>query len=129
MKTRILIVDDEPEFTSMMKMSLELEGNYDVQEENNALHAVHAAREFEPNVVLLDVMMPEISGIDVAASFSNDDRLKNTPIVFLSALVRQNATPSFATTMSSRYIYLPKPVSVDSLLDGIKKAATLGQVN
>ncbi len=122
MKTRILVVDDEPDFTSMMKLSLEMDGKYEVREENVATRAMHVAREFLPNVVLLDVMMPEMSGLDVAAGFRSDDQLKNTPVIFISALIRQNGPPRFPMPMGKNYTYLPKPVSAQVLLESIEKA-------
>src|SRR5919109_851520 len=68
-KPRILIVDDEPAFTRLVKLALEQDGYYEVQEENHGRHALAAALEFRPDLVLLDVIMPDMGGAEVAAGF------------------------------------------------------------
>ncbi|MEP6809920.1 MAG: response regulator, partial [Chthoniobacterales bacterium] len=61
MKTkRILLIDDEPNVTHPMKVSLEHSGAYLVHEENHASQALETARRFQPDLIFLDVMMPEI---------------------------------------------------------------------
>src|SRR5690349_12648137 len=59
MKKRILVVDDEREFTNLLRLSLENHGYYEVQEENDAENVRAAARAFDPDLILLDIMMPE----------------------------------------------------------------------
>ena len=88
-KKRILIIDDEASFTRMVKLNLEKTGAFEVREENRAAYALTAAREFKPDVILLDVIMPTMDGGDVAAHIRNDRNLKNTPIIFLTATVSQ----------------------------------------
>ena len=91
-KTRVLIVDDEPDFTLMMGMALQQTGQYEIREENNALNTVAAAREFKPDVVLLDVMMPDADGGDIAGDLKADDATTHIPIIFLTALVGNEET-------------------------------------
>src|SRR5665213_3010337 len=91
-KIRVLIVDDEEDFTLMMGMALQQAGLYETREENSALHTVHAARDFRPDVVLLDVMMPEADGGDIAGQLKANDATANIPIIFLTALVGNDAT-------------------------------------
>ena len=86
-KKRILIVDDESTYTRMMKLVLEKTGLYEVCQENKGKQAAAVARAFNPDLVLLDVVMPDMDGGDVAISIREDPRLKNVPIVFLTALV------------------------------------------
>jgi len=85
-KKRILLVDDEVGFTRLLKLNLEQRADYEVRVENWAEKALHAAREFRPDLVLLDVIMPHMIGNDVAACMREDATLKGTPIVFLSAV-------------------------------------------
>jgi len=87
MKKRILIVDDEAEFTSMLRLTLEAEGYYEVLEENSASAARQAARFFDPDLMILDVMMPEMDGSELAASLKEDRLLRDVPILFMTALV------------------------------------------
>ena len=86
-KKKILVVDDECAFTRMMKLVLEQTGTYEVFCENNASRAVATAHACQPDLILLDVVMPEMDGGAVAALLQAESRLKNVPIVFLTALV------------------------------------------
>jgi len=58
---RILLIDDEKSFTQMLKLNLEMSGLYEVREENRGVHALAAAREFAPDLVFLDIMMPDVA--------------------------------------------------------------------
>ncbi len=120
MKRRILIIDDEPGFTTLLKHSLESEGYYLVEEENEASHALIAAREFDPDLFILDVMMPEMDGSDVAAMLRADRRFKYTPILFLTALAL-NAEPPVVSSPCGGQIYLPKDTPIDKLMACIEE--------
>jgi two-component system OmpR family response regulator len=119
MKTRILVVDDEPDFTSLLKMSLEAAGYYEVREENDATCAVSAAREFGPDLIVLDVMMPDLDGSEVAALVRRDVLVRDTPLVFLTALICESDAPRGAYT-SGGNTFLPKSLPLPKLLDCIE---------
>ena len=124
MKTRILVVDDLADFTRVMRMCLELDGEFEVREVNDAPHAAKAAREFHPDVVLLDIMMPTMSGMEVAQCFQNDAGLKRIPIVFLSCLIGAEGQGSPAELpVSCPHAFLSKSVPASVLLAQIKKVA------
>jgi len=89
---RILVVDDEPSVTRNLKLNLESSGGYDVFAENHATNALTAARIFRPDLVLLDVIMPGMDGGDVAARLRADPLLRDTPVIFLTALVSNEET-------------------------------------
>lgn len=119
-KKRILLVDDEVGFTRLLKLNLEQRADYEVRIENWADKALHAAREFRPDLVLLDVIMPRMIGNDVAASLREDALLKGTPIVFLSAVGgRKNAEPP--TRLYGGIPCIRKPASLEELIDGIER--------
>src|SRR6266498_4689477 len=86
-KKRILIIDDEASFARIVKLNLEKTGTFEVRVENKAAYAVPAAREFKPDLILLDVIMPSMDGGDVANQIKRDRNLKGTPIIFLTATV------------------------------------------
>lgn len=119
-KIRILIIDDEPSFTRMVKLNLEKAGRYEVREENRALHAVAAAREFKPDLILLDVIMPAMDGGDVAAKIKNDSHLRGIPILFLTATVSVREAGKDGLNAGGD-LFLAKPISVDALIDVIHR--------
>jgi len=86
-KKRILAVDDQASNTRLVKLYLEQTENYVVREENNAQAAMATAKEFQPHLILLDVMMPGIDGGELAASIKASPTLKSVPIVFLTAVI------------------------------------------
>src|ERR1700710_3016480 len=95
MNTRlILIVDDEPDIKLLVKLNLELTGKFMIREENDAAQALAAAREFRPDLILLDVMMPGMDGGDVASRLATDSQIREIPIIFLTALISQEEAPS-----------------------------------
>src|SRR5690242_18877225 len=89
-RKKILIVDDEPDFTKLLKLALEEAGAYDVLEENDSEHTLDSARRFNPDLVILDVMMPRLDGGDVAGLLRADQALHDVPILLLTAGVTGN---------------------------------------
>src|SRR6266576_2305923 len=87
-----VIVDDVPDSTHLVKILLEKTGKYVVLEENDADQAHQSARNFRPDAILMDIMMPKTDGSEVAAQIEADPELRSTPIIFLTALVTENET-------------------------------------
>jgi two-component system, OmpR family, response regulator len=113
-KIRILVIDDEPNVTRGIRLNLEALGTYEVRPENHAHAAVQTAREFRPDLIFLDIMMPELDGGEVAAQLQADPLLKDTPIVFLTALV-SNAETRKREAHIGGMNYLAKPVDLAEL--------------
>ena len=115
-KKKILVVDDEASLTRMLRRNLEATGKYEVREENSGAHAYETAREFQPDMIMLDVMMPDMDGGDVAAKIQDDESLKHIPIVFLTAILKkEEVAESTGSTIGGR-TFLVKPVKVDDLI-------------
>jgi DNA-binding response OmpR family regulator len=114
-KKRILIVDDEVPFTRMVKLNLEKTGAFEVRAENRAASAIAAAREFKPDLIILDVIMPSLDGGDVQAQIKRDRALRNTPIIFLTATVSKREAGEGGLN-SGGELFLAKPVSVENLV-------------
>ena len=91
---RILVVDDDPQDTRLIKVFLE-RNEYVVKEENDSAAALSAAEEFKPDLILLDVMMPEINGGELAALFKANPKFKDIPIVFLTAKITKEEADLF----------------------------------
>jgi DNA-binding response OmpR family regulator len=117
--TKILIIDDEVAFTDLMRMNLEKTGNFDVRVENQSNLALRAAREFDPDVILLDIVMPGMDGGDLSARFKEHPKLKDTPVIIISALVANNETADDAVAMSGDQIIVAKPVRMEKLRKSI----------
>ena len=118
-KKRVLVVDDEPSFTRIVRLSLEKTGFYQVKEENHARRAALTAKEFSPHVILLDVVMPGIDGGDVATEIKSYPALKNVPIIFITAIVAKGEGGA-SGQISGGHLFLAKPISVKGLVDSIE---------
>jgi CheY-like chemotaxis protein len=118
-KKRVMVVDDEVGFTEMVRMSLESLGNYSVCEVNDPRRAVSMARSFQPELILLDVMMPEMDGGDVASALGRDHELAEVPLIYLTALVSKEEAPA-AGMRNPKHRFLPKPTSMVELMGTIE---------
>ncbi|MFH1505102.1 MAG: response regulator [Candidatus Omnitrophota bacterium] len=119
-KKKILIVDDEEDFVRMIKLNLEKTGEYEVMTEIRAVKALAAAREFKPDLILLDIVMPGIDGGEVAYQLGSDKSSKNIPIVFLTAIMSEEESSSMKGIAGNRP-FLSKSVAVDKLIECIEK--------
>lgn len=123
-RKRILVVDDESGFTRLLKLTLERTGKYRVREENDALRALETAREFAPDLILLDIVMPKADGGDVARQIKADPRLRDAKIIFLTAIVsKQEATGG---GLIGGFPFMAKPVSLDALVKCIEENLGMG---
>jgi CheY-like chemotaxis protein len=118
-KRRILIVDDDANTTHLVKVLLERTGHYLVFEENDAIKAHQSARNFRPDLILLDIVMSETDGGEVAAGIEVDPELQNTPIIFLTALVTRAEAKSGLSIQG--HPFLAKPVSIPELINAIEE--------
>jgi len=121
-KKHVLLVDDEKSLTSLLKLNLEETGNYEVRVENWPEDALRAAREFRPDIVLLDIIMPRMPGGNVAAAIDADPVLKGTPIVFLTAAVRKQYVEDHEGIICD-HPCLAKPATVDEVVAMIERHA------
>ncbi len=119
-KKRILLIDDEPDATRLLKLNLEHTGAYEVREESRAEHALAAAREFKPDLILLDVMMPNIDGGEVVAQLKADEELRDTPVVFLTAVVSKEEAEQHKSMIGGQP-FIAKPVSSEEVMESIEK--------
>ena len=120
-KKRIMVVDDEAAFTRMMKLVLEQTGRYEVICETSSAQALETARRCQPDLVLLDIVMPEMDGGSVAARMQADPELKNVPVVFLTALVADKET-KYDPLRRAGFLFLGKLASDADLLRGIEQS-------
>jgi len=119
-KTKVLIVDDDVAASRLLGLGLEKTGTFQVKVENSANQALSRAREFGPDVILLDVCMPGADGGDVAFRIHGDALLRSTPIIFLTSLVSGNES-SNTTVQRGGYEFLPKPASLAKVVECIDR--------
>ncbi|MFT3991022.1 MAG: response regulator [Luteolibacter sp.] len=120
-KTRILIIDDEQDFTALLKENLEEIANYQVMECNSSETALAKAREFRPDLFIIDVVMPGMDGGDIVAMLRNDPDFRNTPVMMLTALVEENPNTPDGETHTGGLPFLSKTSSLDRLIVCIEK--------
>src|SRR6266853_4745748 len=116
---RILVVDNDFNTTRLIKILLEKTGNYFVLPENDLAKAHQTARDFRPDLILLDIVMPEIYGGEVAARLRHDPELRRTPIIFLTALVTEAEAKSGLEI--DGHSFLAKPINISELVGAIEQ--------
>jgi two-component system alkaline phosphatase synthesis response regulator PhoP len=116
-KQKILLVDDERDILDLIGYNLEKEG-YEVQTAVNGRKALEVARQFHPDLVLLDVMMPEMDGMEACREFREDPQFKNLVIAFLTA--RNEDYSQIAGFDAGADDYISKPIRPRVLLSRVK---------
>ena len=115
---RVLVVDDESDVTELLQYRLEQEG-YRVATLNDPLGFVAKVREFEPDLMLLDIMMPELSGIQLCRIVRADPSMKDIPVIFLSA--RGEVEDRIKGLEAGAEDYVSKPFNINELILRISK--------
>ncbi|MCK5306572.1 MAG: response regulator [Candidatus Omnitrophica bacterium] len=118
-KKLILIVDDEEDTLKVLDKRLS-ENNYNVIAADNGYDAVDLAKKKKPGLIILDIMMPEIDGCEVAAILKQDTQTANIPIIFLTALYSKKEEAKKGKMIAGN-IFLSKPFEVEELLKTIEK--------
>ena len=111
MRFRILIVDDEPINVHLLEKALSDE--YDIFPAFNGYDAIRLVKEKHPDLILLDVMMPELSGFDVCKIIKSDDMFADIPILFLTAM--ESIAGEMLALELGGIDYLTKPINFDLL--------------
>lgn len=119
---RVLVVDDDPSIRRMIVAALKRDG-YTFLEAANGRDALDLMRSEHPDVVVLDLMMPILSGWDVLQERQNEDALKRIPVIIVSA----NRDPEVATAVDSGICaFLPKPFDIGALSALVKTCIPAG---
>ncbi len=117
MAKKIMVVDDEPYIARVIKFKLEQEG-YTVIAANDGQSGLQKIKEEKPDMVLLDVMMPGLSGYEVCQKIKEDAELAGIPVVILTAKGQERDREQGLTMGASDYI--TKPFSPNRLLELVK---------
>jgi CheY-like chemotaxis protein len=119
---RVLVVDDDPSIRRLIVASLRRDG-YDFLEAPNGRDALDLMRSDHPDVVVLDLMMPVLSGWDVLRERMDDAELRRIPVIIVSA----NKDPAVATVVDQGICaFLPKPFDIGALSALVRSCITAG---
>jgi DNA-binding response OmpR family regulator len=111
---KVLVVDDEPEITDIVETFLS-EAGYTVTVENHSRQAIAKAKEFKPDVVILDIMMPDIDGYAICQEIKQDPALASVPIIFLTGKDRNDDMGR--SFKAGGDMFIKKPFSCERLLE------------
>jgi CheY-like chemotaxis protein len=118
MSHTVLTIEDQPDIRRLIRMTLEFKG-LTVIEAGEGEEGIAMARQHQPDVILLDVMMPGMDGLAVKRTLASDDRLRHIPVIIISALGRSCDVQ--AGLESGVHAYLIKPFSPWELLEVVEK--------
>jgi DNA-binding response OmpR family regulator len=122
-KMRILLVDDEPNILIPVEFLMTQQG-YDVDKAYDGLEALKKMENNVPNLVILDVMMPEMDGFEVARQIRNNAKFDKTQIIFLTAKGTDEDKMNGYSTGGE--VYITKPFDNDYLVDAVNELMAYG---
>jgi DNA-binding response OmpR family regulator len=122
-KKVVLVAEDDEANAKLLRYALGAE--FEVRMASNGREALELAQHLPlPDVVVLDVMMPRMDGLDVATRLQHDSRFKRAPIIFLSA--KDHPMDVTAGIQRGARYYITKPFKISELLDKVRRAAKVG---
>jgi excisionase family DNA binding protein len=113
-KRKVLIVDDDEDLVVMMKEAFESDGRFEIRTANNGFGAGMLVKEFRPDLVILDVMLPDINGKEVCVRVRNDTHLDDVKIICISGMVEHDKIADLKVAGANQF--MQKPFTVDKLL-------------
>jgi excisionase family DNA binding protein len=116
-RRRILLVDDDQELVDLLRDAFERDGRFEVHTANNGFDAGMKVKELRPDLVVLDVMLPDINGKEVCQRVRSDESLDSVKIICISGMVEQDKVEELRAAGANDF--LQKPFAVDRLLDQV----------
>ncbi|MEM7011884.1 MAG: response regulator [Verrucomicrobiota bacterium] len=117
-KARVLMVDDEESFLRLAKMNLERTRRYEVGAVSDPESALDMARDFDPDIILMDVVMPGKDGLDLVQELKSDESLREIPVIMLTALA---SGLDHGAVAKDGVLFLSKPVEMKELVHCIQE--------
>jgi len=115
---KILIVDDDLLITGLMETLVKMDG-HEATVVNDSTMALEVAKSIKPDLITLDLMMPNLNGFDLCALLHADPQFANTPIIIISA--KEDSQSREMAFSSGAIEYLNKPFNIDEFLETIRK--------
>ncbi len=122
---KILLIDDEEDFCFFVKKNLEKTGEFQVLTATKGEEGINLARNKNPDLILLDIVMPRVSGPDVAEALLNNSETKQIPLIFLTAIVTEEEIGDESIKEIGGHPFIAKPVDAKELASSIN--VVLGQ--
>jgi excisionase family DNA binding protein len=116
-KRKVLIVDDDQELVELLTDVFDRDGRFDIRTANNGFDAGMLVKEFRPDLVVLDVMLPDINGKEVCQRVRKDESLESVKIICISGMVEQDKIAELKAAGANDFMH--KPFNVDRLLDRV----------
>ena len=116
-RRKALIVDDDEELVELIRDALEADGRFEIRVANNGFDAGMMVREYHPDVIVLDVMLPDINGKEVCQRVRSDNALDDVKIICISGMVEQDKIEDLKTNGANDF--MQKPFEVENLVERI----------
>lgn len=114
-KRKALVVDDDQELVELIRDVLEADGRFEVRTANNGFDAGMMVKEYHPDVVVLDVMLPDINGKEVCQRIRSDVTLSDVKVICISGMVEKDKIDDLLSAGANDFVQ--KPFEVEQLLD------------
>jgi len=114
-KRKVLVVDDDEGLVELIGDAFEKDGRFDVKTTNNGFDAGMLVKEFRPDIVVLDVMLPDINGKEVCQRVRSDSTLDNVRIICISGMVEQDKVADLRDAGADDF--MQKPFDVEKLVE------------
>lgn len=116
---KVLLIDDEVDFTELLAANLE-ESGYEVRQINDPTKALAEVRRFQPDICIIDLVMPRMDGGDVVSALKDDSQLSKTPVLMLTALVEENPDDPGELQMKGGLPFVSKTSDLGVIINAIK---------
>lgn len=116
-RRKALIVDDDEELVELIRDALEADGRFEIRVANNGFDAGMMVREYHPDVIVLDVMLPDINGKEVCQRVRSDNALDDVKIICISGMVEQDKIEDLKASGANEF--MQKPFEVENLIERV----------
>lgn len=116
-KKKLLIVDDEQDLVDLMADAFGRDGRFEIRTANNGFDAGMQVKEFRPDIVVLDVMLPDINGREVCQRVRSDNTLDSVKIICISGMIEQDKVGDLRDAGADDFVQ--KPFTVDRLIERV----------
>ena len=114
-KRKVLIVDDDEELVELLRDAFEQDSRFDIRTANNGFDAGMLVKEFRPDLVILDVMLPDINGREVCVRVRSDKTLDEVKIICISGMIEADKVADLRDSGANEFVQ--KPFTVDKLME------------